>query len=62
MNRKPTTVLYTVKEVAELLDYTPDTIYLKARTGEIPAIRVGRNIRFRASDVEAWIDRQPAAG
>jgi len=30
------------------------------RTGELPAIRIGRQWRFRRSDLDGWVDRQRA--
>ena len=41
--------LLTDAEAAELLGLHPKTIQRLARTGELPAVRVGRYWRFRAS-------------
>jgi excisionase family DNA binding protein len=36
----------------------PRTIYRLIKNGELPAIRIGRQWRFRRADLEEWIDRQ----
>ena len=45
----------TVTEVAEYLRVNPQTVYRKAKAGELPAVRIGRAIRFRRSELEAWL-------
>lgn len=40
--------------VAELLGLHVQTVYEKARTGELPGVRIGRLWRFRPSDVSAY--------
>ncbi len=45
----------TVSEVAEYLRVNPQTVYRKAKVGELPAVRIGRSIRFRRSELEAWL-------
>lgn len=55
----------TVSEVAEYLRVNPQTVYRKAKAGELPAVRIGRAIRFRRSELEEWLrsslpDRQPS--
>jgi excisionase family DNA binding protein len=42
-------------QLAELLQVSRRTICLWAETGEMPAIRVGKQWRFRRRDVAAWI-------
>ena len=48
----------TTEEVLNYLKVTPRTIYRLIRTGELPALRVGRQWRFRRSDLDAWLERQ----
>jgi excisionase family DNA binding protein len=43
---------------AELLGIHPKTLQRMARRGDIPAIRVGRYWRFRASQLDSWIESQ----
>ena len=50
--------LMTVDELAEYLSVTPDTIYRKVRTGEIPSIRVGRLLRFPKKTIENWLEQK----
>ncbi len=45
----------TVSEVAQFLRVNPQTVYRKAKAGELPAVRIGRAIRFRRSELEAWL-------
>ncbi len=45
----------TVSEVAQYLRVNPQTVYRKAKAGELPALRIGRAIRFRRSELEAWL-------
>ena len=51
----------TTDEVLGYLNTTPRTIYRLIKTGELPALRIGRQWRFRRADLDAWIDRQRTA-
>jgi excisionase family DNA binding protein len=44
-------VLWTVEEVAAYLRLQPGTVRRMARTGELPAIKIGRGWRFRSSTI-----------
>jgi excisionase family DNA binding protein len=45
----------TVKEVAERLRVHPMTIYMWARSGRLPCIRLSkRSLRFLASDIDKY--------
>jgi excisionase family DNA binding protein len=48
----------TTEEVLAYLKITPRTIYRLIRNGELPAVRVGRQWRFRRRDLDAWLERQ----
>jgi excisionase family DNA binding protein len=50
--------LWDVKRLARHLGVTERTVYGKLNAGEIPAIRVGRNWRFRPAEIESWLDAQ----
>jgi excisionase family DNA binding protein len=50
----------TTEEVLGYLNITPRTIYRLIRNGELPAIRVGRQWRFRRADLDLWVERQSA--
>ena len=61
-NKRPEIVAcLTTEEVLAYLNVTPRTIYRLIRTGELPAIRIGRQWRFRRSDLDAFLDRQQAS-
>jgi len=46
--------LMNAEEVAEWLGLSVETVYRKARAGEIPALRVGRRWRFVRGALERW--------
>lgn len=45
----------TAQQAADLLQTSRDTLIRKARAGEIPAAKLGREWRFRAADLDAWL-------
>lgn len=49
--------LLTVDEVAQWLKVPKRWVYDRAQRGELPSGRVGRYLRFRRRDVNAFIDR-----
>jgi excisionase family DNA binding protein len=55
------TAFLTTEEVLAYLNVTPRTIYRLIRSDELPAIRVGRQWRFRRSDLDQWLERQRPA-
>ena len=50
----------TTEEVLEYLQVNLRTVYRLIRRRNIPAIRVGRQWRFRRGDIEAWLETQRA--
>jgi excisionase family DNA binding protein len=46
--------LLTAKQTAELLQVTLPRVYELARTGLIPSVRMGRQIRFNEEALRAW--------
>ena len=50
--------LLTPDDVASLLDVSPQTLASWRTTGryELPFLKIGRLVRYRASDVEEFID------
>lgn len=50
----------TTEEVLSYLKITPRTIYRLIRCGELPAVRIGRQWRFRRADLDRWLERQRA--
>lgn len=49
----------TVSEVAEYLRINPQTVYRKAKAGELPALRIGRAIRFRKAELDERLKGLP---
>lgn len=56
-----TDILYTAHEVAEQLRVSTMTVYRLIRGGDLPAVRVGRNYRVRARDLDAFLSGQVVA-
>jgi excisionase family DNA binding protein len=52
----------TTEEVLEYLQVNLRTIYRLIKAGKIPAVRVGRQWRFRKRDIDAWLDSQRPRG
>jgi len=50
--------LLTAAEVAAQLRVSTMTIYRLIRSGELPAVRVGRNYRVRADELEIYLEAQ----
>ena len=49
--------LLTTREVALFLSVSPETVLRRWRRGEISGVRLASNVlRFRGSEIEAWID------
>ena len=56
-------IFLTTEEVLEYLQVNLRTVYRLIKAGKIPAVRVGRQWRFRKRDIDAWLDTQrPRAG
>jgi excisionase family DNA binding protein len=43
-------------QAGQLLGLHPKTVQRLARQGELPAVRIGRYWRYRASALNEWID------
>jgi excisionase family DNA binding protein len=52
----------TTEEVLEYLQVNLRTVYRLIKAGKIPAVRVGRQWRFRKTDIDAWLDSQRPRG
>jgi excisionase family DNA binding protein len=49
--------LLTTRQVAEFLGVSPETVLRRWRRGEISGYRLASNVlRFRESDIEAWLE------
>jgi len=47
--------LLTVGEVAQLMRVSNMTVYRLIKSGQLSAIRVGKNYRIRRSDIERYL-------
>lgn len=47
--------LLTVKEMAQKLKLSSQTLYKMVRQGEIPGVKVGNQWRFDPSQVHTWL-------
>lgn len=57
--------LVTAAGIAEMLGFTPSTILDWFEDGRLPGFKIGRAVRFRESEVIAWLEAQrvgPGAG
>ena len=54
--------LITVKEVAEYLSVKPVTVRRKAKSGEIPSIKIGNRLRFDKQQIDRWVLQRSKGG
>jgi len=47
--------LLTAQEVAAILNVRTGRVYELVRSGALPAVHIGRQVRFRKADLELWI-------
>ena len=50
--------ILTLEEVARYLRLKPQTIYKWAQEKRIPAVKLGKEWRFRRSVLDRWLDEQ----
>ena len=62
MNFPTDEVFLTTEEVLEYLQINLRTVYRLIKAGKIPAVRVGRQWRFRKRDIDVWLDSQRPRG
>ena len=48
-------VILTVPEVAGYLRMSKAKVYLLIQRGELPHIKLGRNVRVKKSDLDEWL-------
>jgi excisionase family DNA binding protein len=58
LNLQSDEVFLTTEEVLEYLQVNLRTVYRLIKAGKIPAVRVGRQWRFRKRDIDTWLDSQ----
>ena len=54
--------LLTVSEVARMMRVSNMTVYRLIKSSQLPALRVGKNYRIRASDVEKYLEDREVGG
>ena len=47
-----------VKEVSEYLAFKASTVYSLVEEKKIPHYRIGRQIRFKKSEIDEWMEKQ----
>jgi excisionase family DNA binding protein len=50
--------LLSSREVAAILGVPESSLRAKWREWQLPAYRIGKHLRWRERDIQAWIDRQ----
>jgi PTS system nitrogen regulatory IIA component len=53
--------LLTARELAELLGFAAGTVVDWAERGDVPAFKLGGRLRFRESEVLAWLEERRLA-
>ena len=48
--------LLTVREAADVLRVSERTLWTLTHSGELPAVRVGRSVRYDQNDLASWIE------
>ena len=49
--------LMTAKQVSELIEVRPSTIYQWVHLGLIPYVKLGKCVRFKKAELFRWIDK-----
>ena len=55
------TEVMTLREVASFLKVHPNTIYRLARSGKLPAFKIGTDWRFHRAAIEDWVQNRDEA-
>jgi len=55
-------VLLTGKEASQILKIHPKVLERMAKRGEVPALKVGKFWRYRATTLDAWINSRLQSG
>ncbi|MFH1458548.1 MAG: helix-turn-helix domain-containing protein [Candidatus Omnitrophota bacterium] len=45
----------TTEQLAKYLQLDEQTIYRKARAGQIPAVHIGKTLRFKKEVIDGWL-------
>ncbi len=47
---------WAVADVSKYLSVKPSTIYMWAKTGQIPHFKLNKTLRFRKTEIDAWME------
>ena len=50
--------IMTLEEVANYLKMKPQTLYTWAQKGDIPAVKLGKEWRFRRDVIDEWLNQR----
>ena len=65
MAEQPTTpagLLLTAEQAAQTLAISPRSLWARTASGEIPHVRIGRSVRYRASSLEEYVAAKEEQG
>jgi excisionase family DNA binding protein len=54
--------LLTVQEAAKILTISPRHLWKLMKQGELPAIKMGRSVRYAQADIDAFIAKSRTGG
>jgi excisionase family DNA binding protein len=54
--------LLTIKQLSQLIEFSPKTIYQWTHAGFIPHYKFRKGLRFREADIEEWLKRRRKKG
>lgn len=58
ISRREQPYLMTTLDVSEMLPVHPETLYGWVRSGRIPAMRIGRNLKFDPKAIADWLEQR----
>ncbi len=50
--------ILTVRQVSEYLQISKSKIYYMISRKQMPALRIGKNVRVRESDLQQWLNQR----
>lgn len=48
-------MLLTARQTAKMLAISERSLYSLTKSGDLPAVRIGRSVRYDPADIRAWI-------
>ena len=49
-------MLLTTRQTARMLAISERSLYSLTKAGDLPAVRIGRSVRYDPADIRAWIE------